>query len=337
MPFHIENNASLKSLNTFGVEAHCRYLVKLKEPEQIQAILTDSRLVDSPRLILGGGSNILFREDFPGTVILVKTRGTQLLGEDDTNYFVRAAAGKNWHEFVQFTIDQGWAGLENLSLIPGTVGAAPMQNIGAYGVELEEHFHELTAFDLTTGKTKSFDRAACKFGYRDSLFKRQRGRYLITDVTFKLPKKPEWKLDYAGLREMLDESKPLSARVISNAVCQLRKHKLPNPAITGNAGSFFKNPHVSAEQFQQLKADFPEIPGWPMSDHAIKVSAAWLIEQCGWKGKRHHDACVSEKHALVLVNYGRASGTEIWHLAEAIIHSVEEKFTITLQPEPLVL
>lgn len=337
MSIKIEENASLKNLNSFAVEAHCRYLVRLKKLEHLEDILAEPRFKNLPRLILGGGSNILFREDFSGVVVLVETSGIKLIDEDEKYYFVQAAAGENWHKFVQYTIEKNWPGLENLSLIPGTVGAAPIQNIGAYGVELEERFHELSALDLTTGETIIFDRAACQFSYRDSLFKKNRGRYLITDVTFKLPKKPEWKLEYAGIREILDETKPVSARTISDAICQLRQKKLPDPNLIANAGSFFKNPLVSDDKFQTLKVDFPDIPGWPQSNDSVKISAAWLIEKCGWKGKRHHDAGVSKNHALVLVNYGDASGADIWRLAEAIIHSVNEKYRITLQPEPLIL
>jgi len=337
MSIKIEENASLKNLNSFAVEACCRYLVRLKKPEQLKEILADPRFEKLPRLILGGGSNILFRQDFPGFVIQVKNRGIQLLYEDDVHYFVQAAAGENWHAFVQHSLKQGWAGLENLSCIPGTVGAAPIQNIGAYGVELEERFHALNAIDLTTGEAITFDRDACQFSYRDSLFKKNRDHYLVTDVTFKLPKNPKWKLDYAGIHEMLDDTKPVSARAISDVVCQLRQKKLPDPTLIGNAGSFFKNPLVSDDRFQMLKADFPDMPAWPQSDDLIKLSAAWLIEQCGWKGKRYRDAGVSENHALVLVNHGNASGDEIWHLAEAIIHSVKEKYEIILQPEPLIL
>lgn len=337
MLLQIEENASLKNLNSFAVEAHCRYLVRLTKPEKLEEILAEPRFKNLPRLILGGGSNILFREDFPGVIIHVKTSGIKLLDENEDYYFVLAAAGENWHEFVQYTIEKDWPGLENLSLIPGTVGAAPIQNIGAYGVELEERFHGLTAIDLTTGETITFDRTACQFSYRDSLFKKNRGRYLITDVTFKLPKKPEWKLDYAGIREIMGETKPVSAKAISDAICQLRQKKLPDPVSIGNAGSFFKNPLISDDKFQTLRVNFPDLPAWPQPNNLIKLSAAWLIEQRGWKGKRHHDAGVFENHALVLVNHGHASGSEIWHLAEAIIHSVKERFDITLQPEPLIL
>ncbi len=337
MALQVTENASLKNRNSFGVEAHCRYLVALKKTEQIREVLADPELGKLPRLLLGGGSNILFREDFPGVVVHVETRGVALLGDDEKHYFVRAAAGENWHAFVQHTIEQGWAGLENLSLIPGTVGAAPIQNIGAYGVELDTRFHALTAIDLGTGEARTFDRDACQFRYRNSLFKQQRNRYLVSDVTFRLPKNPTWALDYAGIREKLPPGAQVTARAISMAVCQLRQEKLPDPAKIGNAGSFFQNPQVSTEKYHALRKDFPDMPSWPTDEKTVKLSAAWLIEQCGWKGHRENDAGVSEKHALVLVNHGRASGAEIWQLAEHIIHSVKQRFGITLQPEPFVL
>ena len=333
----ISKNASLKSHNSFGIDVDCRYLVKLHNIQDIDEVLAAKQFRNIPRLILGGGSNVLFRKNYDGLVILVSNAGIQLLDEDEQNFYIQASAGENWHHFVQHCLQHGWAGLENLSLIPGTVGAAPMQNIGAYGVELSDRFHALSAIDLSTSERLSFDRKACQFGYRDSLFKRQRGRYLITDITVKLARQPEWTLDYAGIRESLKESEPVTAIAISDAVCRLRRSKLPDPEVLGNAGSFFKNPVVSQQLHKQLSDRYPDIPAWPAEQSRYKLSAAWLIEQCGWKGKRREDAGLYDKHALILVNYGHASGAALWQLAESVMHSVEDRFGISLEPEPLIL
>lgn len=333
----ISENNSLKSHNSFGIDAYCRYLIKLQNSNDITEILSLPRFRTMPILILGCGSNILFRKDYEGLVLLVSNQGIELVDEDDQYYFIQAAAGVNWHEFVQYCLQRGWAGLENLSLIPGTVGAAPMQNIGAYGVELSDRLYELSAIDLQTSERRSFNRKECQFAYRDSLFKRQRGRYFITDITVKLAKKPQWVLDYAGIRETLDDSATVTATSISDAICKLRRSKLPNPEVLGNAGSFFKNPVVSRQIYESLIDRFPTLPGWITGSGEYKLSAAWLIEQCGWKGKRRGDAGLYEKHALVLVNYGAASGEDLWQLAESIMHTVEDRYDISLEPEPLIL
>ncbi|MEO1752088.1 UDP-N-acetylmuramate dehydrogenase [Thiofaba sp. EF100] len=335
---HLEQHASLLAYNTFRVEARARYFLTLEQLADIPAFLGDARLQGLPRLILGGGSNILFRADFPGMVVRVALRGLELLGEDDSHRFVRAAAGENWHDFVRWTVEQGWPGLENLSLIPGTVGAAPVQNIGAYGVELAEVCAAVEAVDLTTGEFHRFDRAACRFTYRDSLFKQQTGRWLITAVTFRLPKTFTPRLDYPGVREALGEVEP-TPLAVSDAICSVRRAKLPGlaPGEPGSAGSFFKNPLVPAGQAEVLRASYPGLPAWPQPDGRAKLSAAWLIEQCGWKGCREGDAGVYAKHALVLVNHGRATGAELWRLAEAIRASVRQRFGVDLEPEPILL
>lgn len=333
----IRENYSLKSLNTFGVDIQARYFCVLAKLGGLRTVMQwRKEHPELPVLFLGGGSNVLFLDDFPGLVIQVRMRERVVLGQDTQHHYVRAAAGENWHEFVRWTLEQGLAGLENLSLIPGTVGAAPMQNIGAYGVELQDHFHELQALDWQTGELRTFSKAECQFAYRDSYFKSvEPGRWLIASVTFCLPREPQWKIDYAGVREQL-AVKELNALAISDAIIGIRQTKLPDPAQIGNAGSFFKNPLISQAQWQSLQAVFPNMPGWEQGDK-VKVSAGWLIDQCGWKGKREGDAGTYAQHALVLVNHGQASGQALWDFAQQIITSVEQRFAIRLEPEPRII
>lgn len=333
----IYEHYSLKALNTFGIEAQARYFCTIRTLGSLKSVMLWRREhPDLPVLFLGGGSNMLFVENFRGLVVQVCLEERTVLAEDKDYIYVRAGAGENWHAFVRWTIDQGYAGLENLSLIPGTVGAAPMQNIGAYGVELKDHFYELLALDWRSAELRTFSLENCAFGYRDSHFKAvEPGRWLIVAVTFRLPKQPVWKTDYAGVSEQL-LGKTLDARTISDAIIAIRQSKLPDPAMLGNAGSFFKNPSITAEQYQVLKATYPRCPGWPQGE-VIKLSAAWLIDQCGWKGQRVGDAGTYEKHALVLVNHGQASGADIWQFAQHIIASVQEKFAVTLEAEPNVI
>ncbi len=334
----INKNVSLKDLNTFGVSANTKYLSEISNLQDIEALYEWKSTNNLPALLLGGGSNLLFKNDFEGLVAKVNLMGKDIAEEDDEAVYVSAAGGENWHNFVRWTIDQGFAGLENLSLIPGCVGAAPIQNIGAYGVELSNTFHSLQAVNLDNGEILNFDKELCQFGYRESFFKSQAlDKLLITSVTFRLPKKPEWHINYAGLREALD-GKVLTADVISQAVIAERQRKLPNPTQIGNAGSFFKNPVMAVSDFKLLKSDHEGLPGFPQSHIAeVKTSAGWLIDQCGWKGHLNGDAGVSDKHALVLVNHGNATGSELWQVAENIIASVEDKFGITLEPEPRVI
>ena len=357
----IIENESLKSLNTFGVNASAKYYTEIHNRDDIAALLDwraaniesaeSAEGVDKkglPNLLLGGGSNLLFKEDYQGLIAKVCLVGKDIADEDEKNVYVSVAGGENWHDFVRWTVESKYAGLENLSLIPGTVGAAPIQNIGAYGVELADHFHSLQAVDLETGEALEYQKSACNFGYRESIFKAQMlDKLLITSVTFKLVKEdknPEWKIDYAGVREVLEGKEP-TAKLISNAVIALRHSKLPDPAVIGNAGSFFKNPVLSHKEWEALKADNPNIPGYSLPKPAegsqpeekIKTSAAWLIDQCGWKGYCKGDAGVSDKHALVLVNYGEASGAELWAVAQDIMTSVEDKFGVSLEAEPRVL
>jgi len=334
----ITENASLSTLNTFRVEARAGYLVTLDVLEDIPAFLVDERFNNLPRLILGGGSNILLRDDFPGVILHVALKGIELLGEDEAHRYLAVAAGENWHELVRYTVEQGWAGLENLSLIPGTVGAAPVQNIGAYGVELAEVCAAVDVVDMTTGETGVITADDCRFAYRDSRFKQEPGRYLITSVLLRLPKTFVPKLDYPGVREALADAE-ITPRTVSDAICAVRRSKLPGLEADqpGSAGSFFQNPLISLEQAAILREIYPNMPAWDMPNQQVKLSAAWLIEQCGWKGRRMGDAGVYEKHALVLVNHGQASGAELWALAEQVMQSVQARFGVGLRPEPVVL
>jgi UDP-N-acetylmuramate dehydrogenase len=340
LSINLLENYSLKRHNTFGLEAKARYFVAAHSEEELRAALLAPEFAGLPRLILGGGSNLLLARDFPGVVIHVALTGKSVVGRDNEATYVCAAAGENWHEFVLWTLAQGLAGLENLSLIPGTLGASPMQNIGAYGVEMKDLFHELTALDLATGEARRFDRAACLFAYRDSVFKRElKDRYAITQVTFRLPHAVRLHTEYGEVRAELARlgvTAP-TAQDVSQAVCNIRRRKLPDPAEIGNAGSFFKNPVVDRATFEPLYAAHPHMPHYPAPHGYVKLAAGWLIEQTGWKGKTLGRAGVHEKHALVLVNRGGARGAEILALAQGIQRSVEERFGIRLEPEPVIV
>ena len=288
-------------------------------------------------MFLGGGSNVLLCNDYAGLVIRNAIRGKQIVHEDDDHVLLKVYSGESWHETVMYCVERNWGGIENLSLIPGTVGAAPMQNIGAYGVELEQVFDHLEAFNLHTFELEIFNKSQCAFGYRESVFKRQlKGQYFIYSVTFKLNKKPSIHADYGDIQAILNE-KGLSAETagikdVSDAVIHIRQSKLPDPKVLGNSGSFFKNPQITIEHFEALKLQFPDIKGYPQND-GMKVPAGWLIEQCEWKGKRVGNTGSHAKQALVLVNYGGATGSEIFQLAQDIIQSVADKFSIHLEPE----
>ncbi|HEX9513489.1 MAG TPA: UDP-N-acetylmuramate dehydrogenase [Puia sp.] len=335
--FH--ENTSLKTLNTFGIDATARWFASFSTQEELSGLLDRT-----PLLILGGGSNILFTGNFDGLVLKNEIQGIELIREDEKYVYVRAGAGENWHGFVQYCLQRNWAGVENLSLIPGNVGAAPMQNIGAYGVEIKEVFYELDALRLEDGKVHSFSLNDCEFGYRESVFKRRfKDRYVILDVTFRLNKIPKFHTEYGAIRAELDKMgvQELSIQAISQAVINIRSSKLPDPRQIGNAGSFFKNPTVTGERFTVLQAAFPGIPGYPSGGGgegegrggAVKLAAGWLIEQCGWKGYRRGDAGCHALQALVLVNYGQASGKEIYRLSEEILQSVKNKFGVELERE----
>jgi len=287
-------------------------------------------------LILGGGSNILFTKNFDGIVLKNEIKGIEKVKEDDESVYIKAGAGENWHSFVLYCIKNNWAGIENLSLIPGNVGASPMQNIGAYGVEIREVFHELKAFHLHEKTNYSFALKDCEFGYRESIFKRRyKNEFVILNVTYRLNKTPAFNTSYGAIEQELEKMgvTKISIAAISQAVINIRSSKLPDPKEIGNAGSFFKNPSVSKEKFEKLKSEFPSIVGYENPDHTMKLAAGWLIEQCGWKGYRSGDVGIHARQALVLVNYGNAQGNDIFALSESVINSVVEKFDVLLERE----
>jgi UDP-N-acetylmuramate dehydrogenase len=338
----IQSHVSLKPYNTFGIDVDARYWVEINHENDLKTLLSISEFLDTPKLILGGGSNVLLRDDFDGLVVKMNIQGIEVVREDDQHVYLTVGAGVTWHELVMHCVTNGYAGMENLSLIPGTVGAAPMQNIGAYGVELEQVFESLTAIHTKTGEKRTFLHADCKFGYRESVFKHElKGQYIITSVTFQLDKQPTFHTRYGAIQETLAEMRitdeQLSIKAISDAVIRIRRSKLPDPAQIGNAGSFFKNPEIPAAQFDTLKDAYPALPGYPMDGNVVKIPAGWLIEQAGWKGYRAGDAGVHTKQALVLVNYGYASGNELIALAKKIQASVQEKFGVTINPEVNVI
>lgn len=338
--FTLIENASLRNRNTLRVDAHAAWLVQVHDAGAIPALLTtQSALRGKPLLCLGEGSNVLFTSDYEGAIVTLATRGVEVLDDDRTFVRIRVAAGEHWDGFVRWTLGKGWPGLENLILIPGSVGAAPMQNIGAYGVEAGEFIESVEAFDMRARRFIRFDHAHCAFGYRDSVFKRHPDRWLITRVTFRLPRAWTPRIDYAGVRDELkrmDIEHPVPVQV-ADAVASLRIRKLPDPKRIGNAGSFFKNPRVSATQAERLRSAHPQLPCWPASDGQAKLSAAWLIEACGFKGARSGDAGISDQHALVLVNHGHASGQELWMLAQRVREGVRARFDILLEPEPRII
>jgi UDP-N-acetylmuramate dehydrogenase len=335
----ILENISLKPLNTFGMDVKARWFAKLHSKEQLAELFGSAEWKGKPRFILGGGSNILFTKDVDALVVRNELKGIEVVKEDADFVYVRSGAGEVWHEFVLDCIRNNRAGVENLSLIPGSVGAGPMQNIGAYGVELKDVFHELEAYHLAEGFTRTFSAEECKFGYRESVFKHElKNQFFITSVTFRLKKKPVLNTSYGAIEKELEAMgvKEPSIAAISQAVINIRSSKLPDPAKIGNAGSFFKNPVVSAEKHAQLKKDFPEIVSYP-SGNDFKLAAGWMIEKCEWKGKRFGDAGVHKDQALVLVNYGSAKGNEIYDLSTRVLESVMEKFGVQLEREVNIL
>lgn len=331
-------NISLRPYNTFGIEASAKYYTQFQSVEQLEEILTNPKL-QTPNfklLILGGGSNLLFTRDFEGLVMKNEIGGIEVVGEDNDFVYVKAGAGENWHQFVLHCLQNNYAGVENLSLIPGNVGASPMQNIGAYGVEIKDVFHELEAFHLGDKVIQKFSLADCAFGYRESVFKNKyRNQFAITSVTYRLRKQPVLNTSYGAIQQELESMgvKELNIQVISQAVINIRSSKLPDWKTVGNAGSFFKNPQIPNSQFQPLKEQFPKIVAFPVDAHHTKLAAGWLIEQCGWKGYRKGDAGCYSRQALVLVNYGNAKGEELFELSEQIIQSVKEKFGVELERE----
>ena len=333
----VTERPSLKTLNTFGAEASAGLMITLENEEDV---LTLPRYDAAKDLVLGGGSNLLLASDVSGTVFLNRIRGRAIVKTDPDYCWIDAGAGENWHELVRWSLENDLSGLENLSLIPGLAGAAPIQNIGAYGVELASVLDSVTAWDLVNNRWILFSNEECRLGYRDSYFKSvEPDRFLITSIRLRLNRVFQPRLNYSGLSDELAniETGSASATDVSNAVMRLRLRKLPDPSRFGNAGSFFKNPVMNESDASELKNRFKELPCWKLDDHSVKLSAAWLIESCGLKGLRQGDAGVSEQHALVLVNYGKASGREIYQLARDIQVAVREKFGIQLEPEPKIL
>lgn len=332
----IRENVSLKPYNTFGIDVRARYFTEAASEQDIKDIIQKPELKELPKLILGGGSNMLFTRDFDGLVIQNKMHGIKIQAETDDYAIVKAESGETWHNFVLYCIGKGFGGVENLSLIPGTVGAAPIQNIGAYGVELQHVFEKLEAIHLQTGEKILLSQDECDFGYRESVFKKAyKGQYFILNVTFKLSKKPTLNTSYGTIQKTLEEMQVTEPDIaaVSRAVCHIRSSKLPDPAKLGNAGSFFKNPEIPKTQYETLKEKFPEMPAYVTGENTVKIPAGWLIEQCGWKGKRVGNTGSHKDQSLVLVNYGDAKGEEIKNLAFEIQKSVKEKFGIDISPE----
>ena len=334
----IEENISLKKFNTFGIDVNAAYFSNFKTVDEAKELLAFNKTRNGKQetLILGGGSNILFTKNFNGLVIKNEINGIEKIKEDDEHVYIKTGAGVNWHSLVLHCIENNWAGIENLSLIPGNAGASPMQNIGAYGVEIKDVFYELEALHIEDGNTVTFNLNDCAFGYRESVFKRKyKNQFIITSVIYRLNKKPSFNTSYGAIEQELEKMgvKELSIRSVSNAVINIRSSKLPDPAEIGNAGSFFKNPEVEKFLFEKLKNEYPNIVGYALENGNVKLAAGWLIEQCGWKGYRKGDAGCHNKQALVLVNYGNAKGEEIFSLSEEIIKGVKEKFGVQLQRE----
>lgn len=339
-PLAIEKGVNLRTLNAFGLPAQAATLVRIDSEATLRRVVDHPELGRAPKFVLGGGSNVVFTRDPQALVLKVEVMGRRLVEERPDAWIVEAGAGENWHDTVGWTLAQGWPGLENLALIPGTVGAAPVQNIGAYGVELRERFESLDLVDLVTGRTVTLGIDACHFGYRDSVFKQAlAGKSVITRVRFRLPKPWRAVLGYLELERKRQETgigQP-DARTVFDWVCAIRRAKLPDPAVIGNVGSFFKNPVVSHEQCRDIIGRDPEVVHYPLPDGTVKLAAGWLIDACGWKGKSIGRAGVYEKQALVLVNRGGASGAEVVTLARAIQESVYGRFGIRLEPEPVVI
>ena len=331
-------NFNLKPFNTFGVSVNCKRYAAFRSNEELQELLKGHQIQHEPLLILGGGSNILFTRDYAGTVLHNHIRGIEVLEEKDQEVIVSAGGGENWHQFVQFCISKDWGGIENLSLIPGNVGASPMQNIGAYGVEIKDVFHSLLALHLPTGEVHTFDAKDCNFGYRESVFKnRFKNQYIILEVRYRLSKKHDIKTSYGAINTELEKAgiNNPSIKDVSQAVIRIRQSKLPDPAEIGNAGSFFKNPVLETAFVEELKTRFPEMPAYPVANQPekTKVAAGWLIEQAGLKGQRFGECGVHSKQALVLVNHGKAEGADILNLSQKVIDTVAQKFNIPLERE----
>jgi UDP-N-acetylmuramate dehydrogenase len=335
----ILDNFNLKNFNTFHVSAYARYFINVTDITSLKEALAFAAEKELPFMLIGQGSNLLFRENYPGVILEMNIQGKKIIDEDGDNVLVKARCGENWHAFVQWCLGNTCYGLENLSLIPGNIGAAPVQNIGAYGVELCEVMESLEAVEISTGQLKTFSNADCRFSYRSSVFKEElRDQYVIYSVSFRLSRKAEVKVDYASLANALEElsAEEVTPELVSKVVCDIRRSKLPNPGRLGNAGSFFWNPVISTEDFSRLQKNFPDIVSYPQGDK-VKLAAAWLIEQAGWKGFREGDVGVHQDHALVLVNYGQGTGAQLVTLSEQIRDSVQDKFGVALTPEVRII
>jgi len=330
----IEQNYSLLKHNTFGLDVKTKYFVEYETEADLQKLLQDEFFFSQRFFHIGQGSNLLFPSDFDGVIVHSAIQGIEIIKEDKHSVWIKVGAGNDWDSLVAYCVEKGWGGLENLSLIPGEAGASAIQNIGAYGAEVSEHIAEVHAYSIETGEKRIFSNAECEYSYRTSFFKKpdNKGKYYIVHVIYKLSKQPKFRLDYGNIREYLS-GKQVTLQTIREAVIAIRNSKLPDPKIIGNAGSFFVNPNITVEFFQKIKIQYPDIPYFPYNETMIKIPAAWLIEQCGLKGKTVGGAAVHEKHALVIINQNRATGQEIAMLADVICKSVKEKFEIELQPE----
>ena len=336
----IQQNISLKPFNTFGMDVAAAQFAAFQSIAELTELLNTSGMRQLPLLVLGGGSNLLLTKNFDGLVLKNELHGIEILKTENDTVYVKSAAGEVWHDLVLFTIDQNLGGIENLSLIPGSVGAAPMQNIGAYGTEVKDTFYSLEAYEIATGKIHTFDLNACRFGYRESIFKQElKNKFIIVSVTFKLTKNPVLNTSYGAIHDELTKqgiTQP-TIRDVSNAVIAIRRSKLPDPKEIGNSGSFFKNPVILKSHYEKLKVTYPEMPSYPVDDLHVKLAAGWLIEKAGWKGKTLGNYGVHKNQALVLVNYGGAEGREIFQLSEAILQSIQSQFGVTLEREVNIL
>ena len=334
----IKENISLQSLHSFGCNEKANYFAKIDSNEAIEQRIQWAKEKNIPYLILGAGSNILFTKTFEGLVLKMEIMGIKKLKETASEVFLEVGAGENWHHFVSYCVQKGWGGVENLSLIPGTVGAASIQNIGAYGVEAKDSIASVTAYDTQSNQFISLQNSECSFGYRTSLFKIEKTRYIISSVQFVLQKQPIFRTDYGAIKEVLHQknNKQPSLEAISNAVIQIRSEKLPDPKKLGNAGSFFKNPTIPKDFFEVLVAKFPKMIAYPITDDSYKIAAGWLIEACGWKGIQKGNVGCYEKQSLVIVHYKNGPGMEIFNFSEEIIQSVLAKFEILLEREVVI-
>ena len=331
----IENYPLIK-LNTFGIDVKAKYFTSINTVNELIEIKKSEKFKDHELLILGGGSNILFTKDFNGLVILNNIKGKEIVDQNDDSIILKIGAGENWHELVMYCVDNGWGGIENLSLIPGNTGTAPMQNIGAYGVEIKETFVELEALEISSGKIVKFSNSECEFGYRESVFKnKMKNKYIILNITLELNKNPILNINYGDIKAILETKKIETPKIkdVSNAIISIRQRKLPDPKKIGNSGSFFKNPIIDINLLKLIEEKYPNVVSYKINENEFKIAAGWMIEKAGWKGKKFNNFGVHENQALVLVNYGLANGKEIFNLSEKIILDIKEKFGITLERE----